>query len=273
MKTTFPLFVFFLAFNLLSAQTTIADADLSLLPPASEGDHYTGVPSGIIYIGLASGAYQPFDTNIYKTNGELSDNRLVTGNNFDLHFSNLNTFRTNATSSSLYATTDTQINTTAGYTQLWGSSGIILYDATTFESSIWPKAGIKDTSGDFGTAGQVLSSTVTGTNWISNNSSITTPVEGTGLILAINTYTANSDLTTTLTPDHYTIILKGAKEHTLVLPSAAGNIGLVYNIKNLGDKDATINLYIDYQGQDIYRVQKQKMLVLQSDGTNWQQIN
>jgi len=107
---------------------------------------------------------------MYKTNGTLSNNRIIDGNNFNLNFTSINDFHTNATKLHLYATDNTQINTTAGYTQLWGSSGIILYDATTFESSIWTKAGIKDTSVDFGTAGQILSSTATGTDWIDNSS-------------------------------------------------------------------------------------------------------
>jgi len=169
MKQLLILFILVVGTEFTIAQNIITDAE-ALLLTAAEGDFYEALPSGAIYIGLASGAYQAFDTNMYKTNGTLTNNRGIDGNNFDIHFFSINNFRTNATSSLLYATTDTQINTTSGYTQLWGASGILMHDATTFESSIWTKAGIKDTSGDFGTAGQVLSSTATGTNWIDNSS-------------------------------------------------------------------------------------------------------
>jgi len=169
MKQLLLLFILVVGTEFTIAQNSITDAE-ALLLTAAEGDLYEALPSGAIYIGLASGAYQAFDTNMYKTDGTLSNNRIIDGNNFNLHFTSINEFRSNATKSLLYATDNTQINTTAGFTQLWGSSGIILYDATTFESSIWTKAGIKDTSGDFGTAGQILSSTATGTNWIDNSS-------------------------------------------------------------------------------------------------------
>jgi len=171
MKQLLLLFILVVGTEFTIAQNSITDAE-ALLLSASEGDLYQATPSGAIYIGLASGAYQAFDTNMYKTDGTLSNSRNVNGGNFDLHFSSINNFRINTTKSLLYATNNTQINTTAGFTQLWGSSGIILYDATTFESSIWTKAGIKDTSGDFGTAGQILSSTATGTNWIDNTNTI-----------------------------------------------------------------------------------------------------
>jgi len=103
--------------------------------------------------------------NIYNTDGQLTANRNLDGQNNTLWFKSINSFRINSTSSLLYSSNDTQINTTAGYTQLWGASGILFHDNSTFEENIWLKKELKDTSGDSGASGQVLSSTNTGTNW------------------------------------------------------------------------------------------------------------
>ena len=67
MKHLLIMSIFLLGTGIAMAQTSITDADLSLLPPASEGDHYIGNSSGIIYIGLSTGIYQP----IYKTLSEF----------------------------------------------------------------------------------------------------------------------------------------------------------------------------------------------------------
>ena len=75
----------------------------------------------------------------------------------------------------------------------------------------------------------------------------------------------------TLTEDHHTIIINGSTN--IVLPSASSCKGRIYVIKNSTGSDRTISSYRDHQNNSATKIKKRKMLWLQSDGSNWQQIS
>ncbi len=75
----------------------------------------------------------------------------------------------------------------------------------------------------------------------------------------------------TLTEDHHTIIITGA--HNLILPNANTVIGRIYIIKNLTANNRTISRYRNDTGGTSTVIRNSRIHVLQSDGTEWQQIN
>ncbi|VAW11089.1 hypothetical protein MNBD_BACTEROID03-1215 [hydrothermal vent metagenome] len=75
---------------------------------------------------------------------------------------------------------------------------------------------------------------------------------------------------TTLDDTHYTIILGG--NHNITLPLASSVTGRVYIIKNVTVNTPTISSYIDSIGTATTTIGP-GVIQLQSDGTNWQQIN
>jgi len=196
MKTTFSLFVFFIAFNLINAQTTIPDATASLFT-ASEGDHYIGNPSGTIFIGLANGAYQPIyktlgeflafgnsagtltisnladpinlqdaatknyitamSSNIYLGNGTLLSNRILDGAGFNLTKQNLTTYSVSANQIAQQATDQLQINAT---------TGINLLSNTIVNADLSVTGKYFDSTNDPGLNQELLSATAPGTAWI-----------------------------------------------------------------------------------------------------------
>ncbi|MCW5517611.1 hypothetical protein J1G40_15230, partial [Muriicola sp. Z0-33] len=84
---------------------------------------------------------------------------------------------------------------------------------------------------------------------------------------AIETTTGN----TSLDENDHTVILGG--NHTINLPNASNCQGRVYIIKNPTLNITTIDNYIDNTGAGSVNIQASSVLWLQSDGTNWQQIN
>ena len=94
--------------------------------------------------------------------------------------------------------------------------------------------------------------------------------------LQINGSISKSITTTTgnitLSEDEYTVILGG--NHTIGLPPAGDCEGRVYIIKNPNNFATTIDAYINETGTaGITTINNNSILKLQSDGTNWQQIN
>lgn len=75
----------------------------------------------------------------------------------------------------------------------------------------------------------------------------------------------------TLTEDHHTVILNG--NTSIVLPTASSCKGRIYVIKNTTNSDNNISSFRDYKNDSKTKIKKEKALWLQSDGSNWQQIN
>jgi hypothetical protein len=90
----------------------------------------------------------------------------------------------------------------------------------------------------------------------------------------VNGSVSNSIMTTTgsttLTEEHHTIILGG--NHSITLPNANSCKGRIYIIKNTSSSWRSISSYRNEWGGSDTRIDGRKILWLQSDGTNWQQI-
>ncbi|GGX21644.1 hypothetical protein [Aquimarina muelleri] len=75
----------------------------------------------------------------------------------------------------------------------------------------------------------------------------------------------------TLTEDHHTIHITGP--HNITLPNANTCIGRTYILKNSTNTNRTISTYIDLANTNQPVIQRQSVLWIKSDGTNWIQIN
>ncbi len=76
----------------------------------------------------------------------------------------------------------------------------------------------------------------------------------------------------TLNDTHYTVIL-GNGNLTITLPSASTCTGRVYVVKNPSNQDKNVTGFKDSAGDNASIIPKKAVTILQSDGTNWQQIN
>ncbi|MDY0779816.1 hypothetical protein [Tenacibaculum sp. IB213877] len=75
----------------------------------------------------------------------------------------------------------------------------------------------------------------------------------------------------TLTEDHYSIMLGGA--HTITLPNANTCEGRIYIIKNPFNVDTSISSFVGVDNTNKNLVPKESVLWIQSNSSNWQQIN
>jgi len=75
----------------------------------------------------------------------------------------------------------------------------------------------------------------------------------------------------TLTEDHHTIIVNG--NHLLTLPNANSCIGRIYVIKNPTNNAIIISSYLANNGASVSTINNNSVVWLQSDGSNWQNIN
>ncbi|WP_445385593.1 beta strand repeat-containing protein [Robiginitalea sp. IMCC44478] len=76
----------------------------------------------------------------------------------------------------------------------------------------------------------------------------------------------------TLSDAHHTIVI-ASSSHTITLPAAGTANNRMYIIKNPNGAATSISSYINETGASDSQVDAQSVLWLQSDGTNWQQIN
>ncbi len=82
--------------------------------------------------------------------------------------------------------------------------------------------------------------------------------------------TTTNAATFTLTETHYTVIFSA--NTTITLPAANTCLGRIYILKKTINGQAAITTFIDENGNNDNDI-SQGITVLQSDGTNWQQIN
>ncbi len=75
----------------------------------------------------------------------------------------------------------------------------------------------------------------------------------------------------TLTEDHYTILITG--NHSITLPSASSCTGRIYVLKNKTTNTISISTYINANSSSSTSIGNRDIVILQSDGTNWEQIN
>jgi hypothetical protein len=113
-----------------------------------------------------------------------------------------------------------------GYETLNGMTNL---GSTIFSSDVRFNSTIKDTSGDVGTAGQVLSSTGTGTNWIAASA-------GTTYI----SYSASATLSTSVNPTLLVVVSGATVGKVITIPSGY-SLGQKIQIKNTGSVVASIS--------------------------------
>ncbi|AIW01903.1 MAG: hypothetical protein ASQ68_gp13 [Yellowstone Lake virophage 6] len=106
----------------------------------------------------------------------------------------------------------------------------IFSGTNTFDNNVRLNSTLTDTSGDVGTAGQVLSSTGTGVNWITQSSGST----------YIN-YTASATLPTTTNPTLIVLFSGTTAGQTLTIPTSAYSVGQVIQFKNRASVNVTIS--------------------------------
>ncbi|MBL4745115.1 MAG: hypothetical protein JKY08_01980 [Flavobacteriaceae bacterium] len=75
----------------------------------------------------------------------------------------------------------------------------------------------------------------------------------------------------TLTEEHHTIIIN--ENHRIRLPNASTSKGRNYILKNTTNNTITISNYKDASGENSTKISPKTILFIQSDGSNWQQIN
>ncbi|WP_075344598.1 hypothetical protein [Tenacibaculum agarivorans] len=75
----------------------------------------------------------------------------------------------------------------------------------------------------------------------------------------------------TLTEDHYSIIING--NHTITLPGANTCTGREYVIKNSTNNAVTVSNYLDLSNANANSIAANSALKLQSNGSNWHQMN
>jgi hypothetical protein len=77
---------------------------------------------------------------------------------------------------------------------------------------------------------------------------------------------------TTLDATHNTVIVPNGSAFTVTLPSASGITGRWYRIVNKTAGIITIGSYVNLLGTTVTTLGIATSIVVQSDGTNWQQI-
>ena len=162
----------------LQGQQTITDTDISN-QNAGEGDLYKH-SNGKIYIGLNSGIYHPLSTdssssNIYNTDGTINTNRYISGTTTNyIWFDKFAQFYID-TSDYLRITSQNNIELQATNTiKIKGTNGILLQSNTDVSGDIKVTGSYTDSNNTTGTSGQVLSTTATGTKWVTSSTSIST---------------------------------------------------------------------------------------------------
>jgi len=77
---------------------------------------------------------------------------------------------------------------------------------------------------------------------------------------------------TTLDATHSTVIIPLGSAFTVTLPSASGITGRIYRIVNKTAGSITIGSYVNLAGSTVTTIATGSSILVQSDGTNWQQI-
>ncbi len=113
----------------------------------------------------------PNASNIYNADGTLTGSRTLSGGGNSLTFNGLNSlqlFSTNNTQ--IFSTNAMQIRSTASTLQMSGLSSVELESNTNVSGNLSVTGSFEDSSGDVGGVNQVLTSTITGTNWVDGSS-------------------------------------------------------------------------------------------------------
>ena len=104
---------------------------------------------------------------------------------------------------------------------------------------------------------------------IGNNTPNSTLQVSGSVSMAIRTTTVN----TTLGDNDYTLVMTTTKDLIITLPAASSCPGRMYILKNMGNGDNFTNIdYLKENGDPENKLTKDRIIWLQSDGTNWHQL-
>ncbi|SEB37097.1 hypothetical protein SAMN04489761_0224 [Tenacibaculum sp. MAR_2009_124] len=153
------------------------DTEMNNLTGANEGSLlYNSSQKNIFFFdGTNWTSPSSLGSNLYSINGTLSSSRTVNGGGNSLTLNNLNTFQlfTN-TASQFFSVGAMQFSSTGSTIQVTGTfgveinaiaNGITLNGNTSVSNNLSVTGSFADSSGSTGTNGQILTSTVTGTQW------------------------------------------------------------------------------------------------------------
>ncbi|MGB5436695.1 MAG: hypothetical protein WBM98_12455, partial [Maribacter sp.] len=139
--------------------------------------------------------------------------------------------------------------------------------------------GEKGDKGDKGEQGEIgpAGVDITSQNLTFKNGNVgvgtTTPTSSLHIVGSVAAPIRRTNISTTLDDNDYTLIMT-EKNLTITLPPASNCPGRLYILKNIskGDNQTSIK-YICNKGSLQNALDKNKPIWLQSDGTDWQQIN
>ncbi|GGD44778.1 hypothetical protein [Muriicola marianensis] len=101
----------------------------------------------------------------------------------------------------------------------------------------------------------------------------TTPTSRLGVAGSFSSPIRSTAVNTSLGIDDFTLIMT-ARDLTISLPAANTCPGRIYVLKNTASGDNATNIsYRDKKGDPENKIDKERTLWLQSDGTNWQLIS
>ncbi|MCG8722462.1 hypothetical protein G1K63_02840 [Tenacibaculum finnmarkense] len=109
--------------------------------------------------------------NIYTTDGTLTSSRTLNGASNSLNFTNINTFSVTTLGATTISSGGATVISSGGVTQINATAGVQINGSTTLNGNLELNNALLDINNETGTAGQVLSSTGTGTNWIDSANS------------------------------------------------------------------------------------------------------
>ncbi|WP_435263339.1 hypothetical protein [Tenacibaculum sp. nBUS_03] len=161
--------------------TTLNNTEMNNITGANEGSILYNIAEKNIYFFNGTTWVTPnnLSSNIYSSNGILSGSRTLNGGGNSLIFNNLNALQFFSTGTTqLFATGASQIGSTASTTQISAalgltlsatSGGITLNGDSLINNNLSVIGSFSDSNSNTGSNGQILSSTVTGTEWVDPN--------------------------------------------------------------------------------------------------------
>ncbi len=241
--TTFVLFSLHHCYSQLDANSVMGlpnasdDTEMNNVTGANEGSLLYNASQKNIFFFDGTNWISPssLGSNIYSINGTLTGARTLNGGGNSLTFNNLNTFQvfTN-TASQFFSVGAMQFSSTGSTIQMTGTlgveinavaNGVTVNGNTSLSNNLSVTGSYADSSGNTGTNGQVLTSTVTGTQWSDAN----TP----------EVVNRTSNYTLTANDNSKVFTFSSASDLTLTVPSGLP-IGFNISIYQTGTGRVTI---------------------------------
>ncbi|MBS1643536.1 MAG: hypothetical protein JST36_00725, partial [Bacteroidetes bacterium] len=102
----------------------------------------------------------------------------------------------------------------------------------------------------------------------------TTPNSGLDVNSSVGAAIRTTSASTTLGDDDYTLIVQTGSSITITLPAASSsNARRIYNIINSSGGSITVGAFLNYAGASTTTISNASKITIQSDGSDWYQIN